>query len=190
MSVVRMVRLVVPLMRAAGGGSIVNVTGLSVIQPMVGFGLSVATWAGVIGLAKTLSLELAGDGITINTICPGYINTTRLEKVFRKEAESAARTSARQLHHRYDHPDRRRPAPRRAVAAILHAMRVITALVLALLLGSAAVAADRETPVAVGQRAPDIALGDQYGKRLRLAEVLSQHDFVVVAFYVKAFTGG
>ena len=88
MSVVRMVRLVVPLMRAAGGGSIVNITGLSVIQPMVGFGLSVATWAGVIGLAKTLSLELAGDHITINTICPGYINTTRLEKVFRKEAES------------------------------------------------------------------------------------------------------
>ena len=88
MSVVRMVRLVVPLMRAAGGGSIVNITGLSVIQPMVGFGLSVATWAGVIGLAKTLSLELAGDNITINTICPGYINTTRLEKVFRKEAES------------------------------------------------------------------------------------------------------
>jgi 3-oxoacyl-[acyl-carrier protein] reductase len=88
MSVVRMVRLVVPLMRAAGGGSIVNITGLSVIQPMVGFGLSVATWAGVIGLAKTLSLELAGDGITINTICPGYINTSRLEKVFRKEADS------------------------------------------------------------------------------------------------------
>ena len=88
MSVVRMVRLVVPLMRAAGGGSIVNITGLSVIQPMVGFGLSVATWAGVIGLAKTLSLELAGDAITINTICPGYINTSRLEKVFRKEADS------------------------------------------------------------------------------------------------------
>src|SRR5688572_9452684 len=57
MSVVRMVRLVVPLMRAAGGGSIVYITGLSVIQPMVGFGLSVATWAGVIGLAKTLSLD-------------------------------------------------------------------------------------------------------------------------------------
>jgi 3-oxoacyl-[acyl-carrier protein] reductase len=75
-------------MRAAGGGSIVNITGLSVIQPMVGFGLSVATWAGVIGLAKTLSLELAGDSITINTICPGYINTSRLEKVFRKEADS------------------------------------------------------------------------------------------------------
>ena len=82
-----MVRLTAPHMRAAGGGSIVNITGLSVVQPMVGFGLSVATWAGVIGLAKTLSLELASDRITINTICPGFINTTRLDKVFRKEAE-------------------------------------------------------------------------------------------------------
>jgi 3-oxoacyl-[acyl-carrier protein] reductase len=88
MSVVRMVRLVVPHMRAAGGGSILNITGLSVVQPMVGFGLSVATWAGVIGLAKTLSLELADDRITLNTICPGFINTTRLEKVFRRDAEA------------------------------------------------------------------------------------------------------
>jgi 3-oxoacyl-[acyl-carrier protein] reductase len=87
MSVVRMVRLTAPHMRAAGGGAIVNITGLSVIQPMVGFGLSVATWAGVIGLAKTLSIELARDRITINTICPGFINTSRLEKVFRREAE-------------------------------------------------------------------------------------------------------
>lgn len=87
MSVVRMIRLVTPHMRQAGGGAVVNITGLSVIQPMIGFGLSVATWAGVIGLAKTLSRELAADRITINTICPGYINTTRLEKVFRKQAD-------------------------------------------------------------------------------------------------------
>ena len=87
MSVVRMVRLVAPHMRAAGGGSVVNITGLSAVQPMVGFGLSVATWAGVIGLAKTLSLELARDRITINTLCPGFISTTRLDKVFRKQAE-------------------------------------------------------------------------------------------------------
>ena len=79
-------------MRAVGGGSIVNITGLSVVQPMIGFGLSVATWAGVIGLAKTLSLELAGDHITINTICPGFINTTRLETVFRRDAEARRQT--------------------------------------------------------------------------------------------------
>ena len=92
MSVVRMVRLVTPHMRRAGGGSIVNITGLSVIQPMVGFGLSVATWAGVIGLSKTLSLELAADRITLNTVCPGFINTTRLDKVFRQQAEAEGRS--------------------------------------------------------------------------------------------------
>ena len=91
MSVVRMVRLTTPHMRAAGGGAIVNITALSAIQPMVGFGLSVATWAGVIGLAKTLSLELAPDRIRINTICPGLINTTRLDKVFRKQAQDEGR---------------------------------------------------------------------------------------------------
>ena len=92
MSVVRMVRLVTPHMRNAGGGAIVNITGLSVIQPMVGFGLSVATWAGVIGLAKTLSIELGPQRITINTICPGFINTSRLEKVFRQQAEAEGRS--------------------------------------------------------------------------------------------------
>ena len=44
--------------------------------------LSVASWGGVIGYAKTLSIELAPSGINVNTICPGYIETTRLEKVF------------------------------------------------------------------------------------------------------------
>ena len=82
MSVVRLTRRAVPAMRAAGGGRIVNITALSVLQPMPKFGLSVATWAGVIGYAKTLSLEVAADSITVNTICPGRIATGRLAKVF------------------------------------------------------------------------------------------------------------
>lgn len=82
MYVVRMARGVVPHMRARGGGSILNITAISAIQPIAGFGLSVATWGGVIGYAKTLSLEVAKSNINVNTICPGYIETTRLEKVF------------------------------------------------------------------------------------------------------------
>jgi 3-oxoacyl-[acyl-carrier protein] reductase len=82
MYVVRMVRVAVPSMKARGGGSIVNITAISAIQPIPGFALSVATWSGVIGFAKTLSLEVAEFGINVNTICPGYIDTTRLQKVF------------------------------------------------------------------------------------------------------------
>jgi 3-oxoacyl-[acyl-carrier protein] reductase len=82
MYVVRMTRAVVPYMKERGGGGILNITAISAIQPIPGFGLSVATWGGVIGFAKTLSLEVARDNINVNTICPGYIETQRLEKVF------------------------------------------------------------------------------------------------------------
>lgn len=80
-SVIRMVRAALPHLKIQGG-SILNISAISAIQPIAGFGLSVATWSGLIGYAKTLSLELARHGINVNTICPGYINTTRLEKVF------------------------------------------------------------------------------------------------------------
>jgi 3-oxoacyl-[acyl-carrier protein] reductase len=89
MYVVRMVREVVPSMQARGGGSIVNITAISAIQPIPGFALSVATWSGVIGYSKTLSLEVAASGISVNTICPGYIDTTRLQKVFAAGSEPA-----------------------------------------------------------------------------------------------------
>jgi 3-oxoacyl-[acyl-carrier protein] reductase len=89
MSVVRLTRGAVPAMRTAGGGRIVNITALSVLQPMPKFGLSVATWAGVIGYAKTLSLEVAADNITVNTICPGRIATSRIAKVFGPDSADA-----------------------------------------------------------------------------------------------------
>lgn len=95
MYVVRMVREVVPSMRARGGGSILNIAAISAIQPIPGFALSVATWSGVIGYAKTLSLEVAKDGINVNTVCPGYIDTSRLRKVFAAGSETAEVVQAR-----------------------------------------------------------------------------------------------
>jgi 3-oxoacyl-[acyl-carrier protein] reductase len=83
MYVVRMARAAIPQMVAQKrGGAVLNVAAISAIQPIAGFGLSVATWAGVIGYSKTLSLEVAKHDINVNTICPGYIDTTRLQKVF------------------------------------------------------------------------------------------------------------
>ena len=66
---------------------------------------------------------------------------------------------------------------------------MIRALALAALLALTAGAA-ADGPLAVGAPAPDTALVDQRGQAVRLADLLKQHDFVVVAFYIKAFTGG
>ncbi len=87
MYVVRMCRAAVPHIKVRGGGSVLNITAISAIQPIAGFGLSVATWDAVIGYAKTLSLEFAAAGINVNTICPGYIETERLQKVFAADGQ-------------------------------------------------------------------------------------------------------
>jgi 3-oxoacyl-[acyl-carrier protein] reductase len=97
MSVVRMVRLCLPHMRKAGGGRIINVTTASLKNASASLGLSIATWAGVVGFAKTLALEIGRDQITVNTICPGRIATPRLEKVMRKKAESQGGDPAEDL---------------------------------------------------------------------------------------------
>jgi len=88
MSVVRLCRRALPHLRKQQGGRIVNITALSTLQPLPRFGLSVATWAGVLGYAKTLSLEVAAEAITVNTICPGRIATGRLAKVFGAPGEA------------------------------------------------------------------------------------------------------
>jgi hypothetical protein len=68
----------------------------------------------------------------------------------------------------------------------------LTALVLAALVvaGLPARAADRDRPLAVGDEAPDFTLPDHHGRAVRLTDALRQREFVVLAFYVKAFTGG
>jgi hypothetical protein len=69
-------------------------------------------------------------------------------------------------------------------------MRPLALAVLLALASAPVLAAESTTPLAVGRPAPELALPDQHGRPLRLAELLEQRDFVVVAFYVKAFTGG
>ncbi|VTU46335.1 (S)-1-Phenylethanol dehydrogenase (plasmid) [Variovorax sp. SRS16] len=82
MSVVRLSRGAVPYMKQAGMGRIINVTALTVLQPLPGFGLSASTWAGVLAYAKTLSLEAGRHGVTVNSICPGRFATGRVARTF------------------------------------------------------------------------------------------------------------
>ena len=77
MSVVRLVREALPHMRERGFGRIVNVASSSIKQPIEGLILSNTFRAGAAGLAKSLSFELAPDGILVNTLGPGRISTER-----------------------------------------------------------------------------------------------------------------
>ncbi len=78
MSVVRLAREVRPHMQRAGGGAIVTIQSTSVKSPLDRMVLSNSLRSGVIGLAKSLSLELAQEGIRVNNVLPGAILTDRL----------------------------------------------------------------------------------------------------------------
>lgn len=92
MSVVRLVREVVPWMRRRGGGRIVAISSTSVKQPIPDLMLSNAIRPGVLGLLKTLSQELARDSILVNVLSPGRIDTDRVREMDAARAKRAGKT--------------------------------------------------------------------------------------------------
>lgn len=96
-SALRLIRLVVPYMEAAGWGRIVNITSVSVKQPLDNLVLSNATRSALVALAKTLSNTLAPKGITINNVGPGPIATPRIEELIEAAVrqEGVSREEAR-----------------------------------------------------------------------------------------------
>ena len=76
-----LLQAVLPGMRDARWGRIVNVISTSVYEPIPNLGVSNTIRGAVAGWAKTLSRELAGDGITVNNVLPGYTRTQRLEQI-------------------------------------------------------------------------------------------------------------
>ncbi len=99
LSVIRTVRLVVPLMRARGGGAILVGTSSTVKEPFPNLALSNVMRAGVTSFVKTLSLELAPDQIRVNTLLPGRISTDRLAQLDEIHARKAGIPLAEQQQH-------------------------------------------------------------------------------------------
>ena len=88
LSLIRAVRGVLPSMRERGGGRIVNIASSSIKQPIENLILSNTFRAGIAGLAKSLAVELAPDGILVNTIGPGRISTARSQSMDASRAET------------------------------------------------------------------------------------------------------
>jgi NAD(P)-dependent dehydrogenase (short-subunit alcohol dehydrogenase family) len=78
-------RAAVPHLRRAGGGTIVNVASAAGLVPLPGRSAYCATKAGVIMFGKALAMELAADGIRVNAVCPGAVDTP----LFRTSYEDA-----------------------------------------------------------------------------------------------------
>ena len=92
LSTIRFIREVVPHMRKAGGGAIINIQSVSVKEPIDNLILSNSIRSGVTGLAKSLSRELAKDRIRVNTVLPGAIQTDRLRQVIAGQAQRQGRS--------------------------------------------------------------------------------------------------
>ena len=81
LSAIIMIREAVPIMIEKRWGRIINLASVAVKQPIDGLILSNTIRIGIVGLAKTLSIELASYNITVNNICPAYTMTERVRKL-------------------------------------------------------------------------------------------------------------
>lgn len=89
MSVINCCMEVIPYMKKRTWGRIINMTSFAAKQPAERLVLSNAIRAGILGLTKTLSNELAEYGILVNAVCPGWTLTKRLEELAKSRAEKA-----------------------------------------------------------------------------------------------------
>ena len=92
MSTILMTREAVPVMKEKRWGRIINMTSVAVKQPIDGLILSNTMRSGVIGMAKTLSNELAPFNVTVNNVCPGYTMTDRVRKLAEVTAKKEGTT--------------------------------------------------------------------------------------------------
>jgi 3-oxoacyl-[acyl-carrier protein] reductase len=87
-----LVQSLLPGMREAGYGRVINIISTSVKEPIEGLGVSNSIRAAVANWAKTLSREVAPFGVTVNNILPGATDTERLRIFFESKAEQVGKS--------------------------------------------------------------------------------------------------
>lgn len=91
LSYIRLIKESLPYLRKQGG-KIINIASSSIKEPIPGLILSNTFRTGIIGLSKTLAVELASDGILINTVAPGRIATDRVKHLDEVNAKAIGTT--------------------------------------------------------------------------------------------------
>ena len=86
---INMIKLCLPYMEERKWGRIINITSMSVKEPMPTMVLSNIFRTAVVSFAKSISKEIMGKGITINNVCPGYFRTDRITELMEKESHDA-----------------------------------------------------------------------------------------------------
>ena len=81
-SAIQLTELCLPHLRKSPAGRVINIESNSVREPADNLALSNAVRPGVVGWAKTLARELGPEGITVNSIAPGRIDTARMAEVY------------------------------------------------------------------------------------------------------------
>jgi 3-oxoacyl-[acyl-carrier protein] reductase len=92
LSAVHLCRAAVPGMRSRRWGRVICLTSVAAKQAVSGLIFSTTARAGVLGFAKTLADEVAADGVTVNSVCPGYMGTERLTELMEVRATRVGRT--------------------------------------------------------------------------------------------------
>jgi 3-oxoacyl-[acyl-carrier protein] reductase len=94
----RFLDLCLPVMRAVGWGRVVAITSIAVREPQPGLVLSNALRAGLTGYLKSVADEVAADGVTVNSVLPGYTATDRLTELAATKAKASGSTPDEVMH--------------------------------------------------------------------------------------------
>ncbi|HEX2981133.1 MAG TPA: SDR family oxidoreductase [Anaerolineaceae bacterium] len=98
MSAVRLIRAALPALRRSLAPSVLTVTSFSVKQPVPNLVLSNSLRMAVIGLTKSLALELGKEGIRFNSILPAWTETARIEELMTARAQANATDTDKEIH--------------------------------------------------------------------------------------------
>ena len=92
LSVIRLTDLAVPAMRARKWGRVITIGSAGVVQPVLAIGVSNTLRSALVGWSKTLAMEVARDGVTVNMLLPATTRTNRIASFWKAESDKTGKS--------------------------------------------------------------------------------------------------